>query len=166
MSEASFPAPAAPLVQSADLLLDRCPRLVRVTGHAVYVAPEFAGNCFYVDGGYWLLSAAGVWRHSANFDGPWQCIGPEQVAAALLRLPRSAYHALPARLGEGEPYRPPRWDLLWGAGWALRHAGWARRVGHDPPKPRPPTQQAQELQRNPARRLPLPTDFSRTEEHT
>ncbi len=156
-----LPGPVAHQGPPADARLDRCPRLVRVPGHPVYVAPEFAGNAFYRDGGYWLLPADGQWRHSPQFDGPWHTIDPDHVPLALLRLPRSAFHAPPACLGAGEPFRPPRWDLIWGTAWALRHPGWAQRDGpHDePPTPRPPWQQALELQRNPDRRPALPTDF-------
>ncbi len=164
-SAAGAPGPARPAAPAGAP--DRCPRLVRVQGHPVFVAPEFAGNCFYVDGAYWWLPADGEWRHSPHFDGPWACVGPDLVPPALLRLPFSAYHAPPARLGAGEPYRPPRWDLIWGADWARRHPGWARRDLdlHEHPTPRPPAQQAEELLRGATRRPAQPTDFSHPEEH-
>lgn len=136
--------------------LERCPRLVPVCGHPVYVAPEFDGNCFYLEGAYWVLTADAIWWRSAAFDGPWQPVDGDHVPPALWRLPRSAYRALPAWLGEGLPHRPPRWDLVWGADWAHRHPGWARHPGplhpRDAAGARPPAQQAQELLRAPPRR--------------
>lgn len=136
--------------------LERCPRLVPVAGHPVFVAPEVDTNCFYLDGGYWLLPTDGQWRHSGAFDGPWWRVDPDHLPPALLRLPLSAYRAPPACLGDGPKFRPPRWDRLWGTDWARRHPGWERFAeplrGREPAAPRPPAQQVQELQRSLPRR--------------
>lgn len=154
-SRSPWPVEATPAARHAPPYLDRCPRLVAVSGHPVLVAPELDTNCFYLDSGYWLLSADGVWRHSVAFDGPWRRVDPDHMPVALLRLPRSAYRAPPPCLDTGPPYRPPRWDLIWGEDWARRHAGWAHRSeplsARPPPVPRPPAQQVQELRRSPRR---------------
>ena len=144
---------AAPAPRLEPPYLERCPRLVPVIGHPVFVAPELDTNCFYLDGGYWLLLADGQWRHSGAFDGPGWRVDPDPLPPALLRRPLSAYRAPPAALAGGPPYRPPRWDRLWGPDWARRHPGWARFA--EPPRlrppatPRPPAQQALELRRSP-----------------
>lgn len=133
--------------------LERCPRLVPVSGHPVFVAPELTLNCFYLDGGYWLLLADGRWRHSGAFDGPWWRVDPDHLPPALLRLPLGAYRVPHACLGDGPPYLPPRWDRLWGPDWARRHADWARDTrpltARRPAVPRPAAQQSRELQRSP-----------------
>lgn len=136
-------------------LIERCPRLVRVPGAAVYVAPELAINCFYADGCYWVLPDDGTWLRSTGFDGPWLRIAPDDVPHRLLRLPLAAYRCPPPWLQGGPPYRPPRWDLVWGPVWAARHPDWDLRAPGPPrqPVPRPASQQSSELQR-PAPHLP------------
>ncbi len=130
MTPAHFPRPADGAVapRHDPPYLDCRPRLVRVFGHAVFVASEVDTNCFHLDGGYWVLPADGHWRHGGAFDGPWTTVDPELVPPALLRVPLGAYRAPPACLGAGLPHSPPRWDRLWGPEWARRHPGWECRA--------------------------------------
>lgn len=121
-TRSSSPAEGAGASRHGPLYLDRRPRLVPVCGHAVFVAPDVDANCFFLDGGYWVLPADGYWRCGNAFDGPWWRVDPDLVPPALLRVPLDAYRVPPACLGTGQPHSAPRWERLWGPEWARRHA--------------------------------------------
>ncbi|MTW13861.1 hypothetical protein GM658_24925 [Pseudoduganella eburnea] len=118
------------------------PVLQRVPGYPVYYAPHLHANYFFYDGLYWVY-ADGVWYSSPWYDGPWDLVAVDSVPLFVLRVPVRYYVAPPPMFTSWVMSAPPRWDSVWGPGWAHRHRNWQRwnRAAVPAPAPLPVYQQ-------------------------
>jgi hypothetical protein len=118
---------SAPLFTSASVNLAinvvQYPALQRIPGYPVYYAPGLHANYFFYDGLYWVYMDD-AWYASPWYDGPWDLVAIDSVPLFLLRVPVRYYVYRPVIFSGWVMNAPPRWDTVWGPGWARRHPNW------------------------------------------
>lgn len=68
------------------------PRLVPITGTAVYYLPGYETDIFYYSGDWYHPSGRNWYRATAH-NGPWNYIAPARVPQVVITLPGSYYQA-------------------------------------------------------------------------
>ena len=118
---------SAPVLASASVNLSinvvEYPVLQRIPGYPVYYAPRLHANYFFYDGLYWVYMDD-AWYASPWYDGPWDLVAFDSVPLFLLRVPVRYYGYPPVFFNGWVRNAPPRWDTIWGPGWAHRHPNW------------------------------------------
>jgi len=137
----SLPAYAAVNV-NIGIRIPAYPDLQPIPGYPVYYAPGLRANYFFYDGDYWVYLPDG-WYVSPWYDGPWRRVSTDRVPLFVLRVPVRYYGYRPVTFRRWGMDAPPRWDVVWGPGWARRHHDWNRwdRGAVPPPAPLPIYQQ-------------------------
>lgn len=125
MAAFNFMPPPAKASVNISINVVQYPALQRIPGYPVYYAPRLHANYFFYDGLYWVY-VDDAWYASPWFDGPWDLVAIDSVPLFILRIPVRYYLYRPAMFSGWAINAPPRWDRVWGPGWAHRHANWQR----------------------------------------
>lgn len=145
-------ASASPSFANASVnisfVLVQYPTLQRIPGYPVYYAPGLHANYFFYDGLYWVY-IDDAWYASPWYNGPWDLVAIDSVPLFILRVPVRYYGYPPTIFSQWVVNAPPRWDRVWGPGWARRHHNWQQWNRAAAPRPAPlPRYQARYTQEN------------------